>query len=334
MMPQVVCEKKGGRKKASLSNPALLPQLQENLASQTAGSPVQPGKLWTNRSPADLADELQQQGHSVDRKTVERILKSELHLGHRQIAKKLTMGESMDRDAQFQMVQHYKCEFLEQGFPVLSIDTKKKELLGKFHRRGPAWTNADVRAWDHDFPSYRWGKVIPFGVYDFARNEALMYLAQGFDTGQLAVDAIRRWWYRLGKWSYPSDSPILILADCGGSNGYRVPLFREQLQHLSDLLDRTIRVCHLPPYCSKYNPIDRRLFCHVTRSLNALLLRSVELVRDAINRTTTRTGLKVVAELARKLYPKGIKASPEYLENETVVRDQTLSKYNYRFDPK
>lgn len=265
---------------------------------------------------------------------MERILKNELHLGHRQIAKKLTMGESMDRDAQFQMVQHYKCEFLEQGFPVLSIDTKKKELLGKFHRRGPAWTNADVRAWDHDFPSYRWGKVIPFGVYDFARNEALMYLAQGFDTGQLAVDAIRRWWYRLGKWSYPSDSPILILADCGGSNGYRVPLFREQLQHLSDLLDRTIRVCQLPPYCSKYNPIDRRLFCHVTRSLNALLLRSVELVRDAINRTTTRTGLKVVAELARKLYPKGIKASPEYLENETVVRDQTLSKYNYRFDPK
>ena len=153
---------------------------------------------------------------------MERILKSELHLGHRQIAKKLTMGESMDRDAQFQMVQHYKCEFLEQGFPVLSIDTKKKELLGKFHRRGPAWTNADVRAWDHDFPSYRWGKVIPFGVYDFARNEALMYLAQGFDTGQLAVDAIRRWWYRLGKWSYPSDSPILILADCGGSNGYRL----------------------------------------------------------------------------------------------------------------
>jgi len=206
-------------------------------------------------------------------------------------------------------------------------------LLGNFHRRGPAWTDADVQAWDHDFPSYSWGKVIPYGVYDLGRNESLMYLAQGFDTGQLAVDAIRRWWFRLGQWSYPSDSPLLLLADCGGSNGYRVPLFREQLQQLSNRLGKAIRVCHIPPYCSKYNPIDHRLFCHVTRSLQAALLRSVELIRDAIAATTTRTGLRVVSELARKLYPKGVKASPEYLENETVILDKLLPKYNYQFQP-
>jgi len=332
-VPTVAFVKKGGRKKASIEDPDLISQLRKNVEVHTAGSPVEPGELWTNRSPGALADELKQQGYSVNRKTVQRILREELDLGHRQMAKKLTMDESEDRDAQFQRVQAYKAEFLEQGFPVLSIDTKKKELLGNFYRRGPAWTNANLRAWDHDFPSYSWGKVIPYGVYDLARNESLMYLAQGFDTGELAVDAIRRWWFRLGRSSYSSDAPILLLADCGGSNGYRVPLFRERLQHLANRLGRTIRVCHIPPYCSKYNPIDHRLFCHVTRSLQGLLLRSVELVRNAIQGTTTRTGLKVATELARKLYAKGVKASPDYLANEAVIRDDVLPKYNYRFEP-
>jgi hypothetical protein len=281
----------------------------------------------------DLAEELVQQGYGVDRKTVRRILKEELQLGHRQIAKTLSLGESADRDTQFRIMQRHRAWFLEHGYPVLSIDTKKKESLGNFHRRGPAWTDADVRAWDHDFPSYSWGKVIPFGVYDVGRNEALMYLAQGFDTGELAVDAIRRWWFRMGVHNYPAKGPILLLADCGGSNGYRVPLFREQLQLLANRINRIIRVSHIPPYCSKYNPIDHRLFCHVTRSLQAILLRSIEVVRDAIAGTTTRPGLRVVTELARKLYRKGVKASPEYLADETVIRDHELPQYNYIFLP-
>ncbi len=161
-----------------------------------------------------------------------------------------------------------------------------------------------------------------------------MYLAQGADTGQLAVDAIRRWWHRLGKWHYPADSSLLLLADCGGSNGYRVPLFRERLQLLSDQLGKTIRVCHLPPYCLKYNPIDHRLFCHLSRSLQSLLLRSVELIREALSDTTTRTGLRVVTELARKVYRSGLKASPDYLAAETVIRDNRLPQFNYRFEPR
>jgi hypothetical protein len=175
--------------------------------------------------------------------------------------------------------------------------------------------------------------VIPYGVYDMARNESLAYLAQGSDTGQLAVDAVRRWWHRLGKWRYPADAPLLLLADCGGSNGYRVSLFREQLQCLANQLGKIIRVCHLPPYCSKYNPIDHRLFCHISRSLQSLMLRSIELIREAINHTTTRQGLRVVTELARKLYPSGIKASPEYLVQEPVIRDKILPQFNYRFEP-
>jgi len=329
----VASEKKGGRKKASLEDPALVPLLREAVQEHTAGSPVDPNHLWTNRSPAELADEMTEQGHPVDRKTVQRMLKEDLGLSRRQMVKTLAMGESDDRDAQFRRMQQTKARFLKQGFPVLSIDTKKKELLGKFHRSGPAWTNGQVRAWDHDFPSSCWGKVIPYGVYDLARNESLIYLAQGSDTGRLAVDALRRWWHRLGKWCYPVDAPFLLLADCGGSNGYRLALFREQLQCLANQLGKTIRVCHLPPYCSKYNPIDHRLFCHISRSLQSLMLRSVELIREAVERTTTRQGLRVVTELARKLYPSGVKASPEYLEQETVIRDNILPQFNYRFKP-
>ena len=256
-MPRAASEKKGGRPKASCADPDLVPLLTEAIKDHTAGSPVNPGEMWTNRSPTELAAELTAKNHPVDRKTVKRLLKEELGLSRRQMVKTLAMGQSGDRDAQFRRLQELKAEFLSQGWPVLSIDTKKKEFLGKFYRRGPAWTNARVCAWDHDFPSSSWGKVIPYGVYDLAHNESLIYLAQGADTGQLAVDAIRRWWFRIGKWHYPVDVPILLLADCGGSNGYRIRLFREQLHRLSHQLCRTIRVCHLPPYCSKYNPIDR-----------------------------------------------------------------------------
>jgi len=316
-----------------VEDPALVPLLRDKVKEHTAGSPVDPGKLWTNRSPAELADELSKQGHPVDRKTVQRMLKEDLGLSRRQMVKTLSMGESGDRDAQFRRVQKMKAEYLAQGFPVLSIDTKKKELLGKFRRSGPAWTNGCVQAWDHDFPSSSWGKVIPYGVYDVARNESLVYLAQGADTGQLAVDAIRRWWHRLGKWQYPADAPLLLLADCGGSNGYRVLLFREHLQRLATQLGKMIRVCHIPPYCSKYNPIDHRLFCHISRSLQSLMLRSVELIREAVERTTTRQGLRVVTELARRLYPSGKKAAPAYVENETVIRDKKLPQFNYCFQP-
>ena len=333
MRPQGGSEKKGGRKQASLTNPELVPRLRQAVQDHTAGSPVEPGQLWTNRSPAELAEELAEQGQAVDPKTVRRLLKEALGLARRQMAKTLSMGQSADREAQFQQLQKTKAEFLEQGFPVLSIDTKKKELLGKFHRPGPAWTSGRVRAWDHDFPSSAWGKVIPYGVYDLARNEALVYLAQGADTGQLAVDAVRRWWHRLGKWRYPADAPLLLLADCGGSNGYRVGLFREQLQGLASGLGKVIHVCHIPPYCSKHNPIDHRLFCHLSRSLKSLLLQSIEFIREALNRTTTRQGLRVITELARKLYPAGVKASSEYLHQETVVRNLILPQFNYQFEP-
>ena len=334
ILPQVGSEKKGGRIQASSANPDLIPRLEEAVKNHVAGSPVEPDVQWTNRTPTELAEELTSQGHSVDRKTVKRILRNELGLGCRQMAKNESMGQSEDRNEQFETLFAYRDDFLAKGWPVLSIDTKKKELLGRFHRDGKAWTDGQPSAWDHDFPSSSWGKVIPYGVYDLARNHALMYLATGADTGRLAVDAIRRWWYRIGKWRYPQEVPILLLADCGGSNGYRGNLFRDLLQQLSNRLQRTIRVSHIPPYCSKYNPIDHRLFCHVHRSLSSILLTSIDVMRQAISRTSTRTGLKVATELARVTYAPKEKPSSRYLENPSIIRDEKLGKFNYRFEPK
>jgi len=324
-------EKRGGRKKASSAEPQLIPQLKKLVEHHTAGSAVDPDRVWTSRSAQALADELAKLEFSVCANTVDRLLRNELGLSRRKMVKTLAMGQSADRDAQFQRMNQLRQHFLARGWPVLSIDTKKKELLGRFERVGQAWTNDRLPAWDHDFPSSSWGKVIPYGVYDLAANEALVYLAQGADTGELACDAIRRWWYRLGKWRYDVTSPILLLADCGGSNGYRVPLFRQQLWQLSQLLCRTFRVCHLPPYCSKYNPIDHRLFCHLSRSLQAIQLTSIDVIQQALQQTTTRSGLRVVCEQARKEYAAGIKATPEFLSAEPTQRDKNLSPYNYIF---
>jgi hypothetical protein len=326
-------EKKGGRKTASIASPELVDGLRERIEVHTAGSPCEPGQLWTNRSPRQLAEEMGAAGLSVCANTIVRLLREELGLTCRQAMKTMPLGEHADRDAQFQRIATLKAEYLDRGWPVISIDTKKKELLGDFFRPGRGWTNGHVRALDHDFPSAGSGKVIPYGVYDLTANEGFVLLATGSDTGELACDALRRWWFRLGRKRYWRASGMLVLADSGGSNGYRVPLFRQQLCEVARRLHRSIRMAHLPPYCSKYNPIDHRLFCHLSRSLRARLCRSIESIRDALAETTTTTGLRVTVELARRVYHAGIKASKEFLQNEPIIRDDHLPALNYTAPP-
>ena len=176
-------EKKGGRKKASLAQPELVETLEELAQEHTAGSAVEPGRVWTGRSPSRFAEVLNSAGFSVSRNTVKELLENELGLSRRKMDKRKPMGQSKDRDAQFQRMVELKSHYLSRGWPVISIDTKKKELLGEFDRAGRAWTNTRLPSWDHDFPSSSWGKVIPYGVYDLACNEAFIYLAQGADTG-------------------------------------------------------------------------------------------------------------------------------------------------------
>jgi len=195
MLRRLAFAKKGGRK-ASSTQAGLVEALGELVVDHTAGSAVDPERVWTSHSTQRLADELLECGFSVSANTVNRLLRDDLGLSRRKMVKTLAMGHNEIRDPQFQRMAQLKKYFLARGWPVLSIDTKKKELLGRFERSGVAWTDTQLPAWDHDFPSSSWGKVIPYGVYDLAQNEAFVYLAKGADTGELACVAINRWWHQ------------------------------------------------------------------------------------------------------------------------------------------
>jgi hypothetical protein len=322
-------EKRGGRKKASIAQPGLIEAIAATVADHTAGSPVDESLLWTNRSPHDIAQELASDGFEVGPDTVRIILTTELGLSLRQAVKDEATCNFPRRDEQFKHIARLRKAFQRQGCPVLSIDTKRKELLGNFFRSGRAYTDGRVHVLDHDFATQGHGRMAPYGVYDVARNEGLMLLSVGPDTSQLACDAIWRWWQRLGKRPYADAKRLLLLCDCGGSNGYRQNVFKEELQTLADDLGMSIRVAHYPPGCSKYNPIEHRMFCHVTRALHGVVLKTVEIAKQCIARTATVTGLRVVAETARRVYQKGLHASASFLQDMPIRFHHFLPELNY-----
>lgn len=260
---------------------------------------------------------------------MDRILRLDLELGRRQAAKVVSLGMAKDRNEQFERLAELRSNFEFWGEPIISIDTKKKELIGNFYRPGRCYTNGQATVLDHDFPNYGEGKAIPYGVYDVRANEGFVWLAQGSDTADLAVDGIRGWWERMGQDRYPDANRLLILADCGGSNGYRLPRFRERLSEFANGIGVDIRMAHLPAYCSKYNPIEHRLFCHIHRSLQGVIIRSLNMIGDAIAKTTTISGLRVVVQYAKTIYQAGLKASQLFIDNDPTVRDEVLPHYNY-----
>lgn len=302
--------------------------MEEAVADRTAGSPVDERIRWTNRSPAEIATETVAKGFSVCADTVRRILTEELGLRRRQAVKDEAGSKFPDRDAQFEHITGRRAWYERCGWPVISIDTKKKELLGEFFRAGRAYTDGVLHVADHDFVSSN-ARLVPYGVFDTVWNEGLLLLTRGADTSQLACDAIWHWWQRLGRQYYEHAPRLLVLCDCGGSNGYRHHRFKEDLCELAARLGRDIEVAHYPPGCSKYNPIEHRLFCHVTRSLQSAVLRTIEVARDLIARTTTTSDLRVVAQIARRTYVKGRQASAEFLKQMPIVYNDFLPQLNY-----
>lgn len=311
-----------------MAQPDLLPAVEAVIGRDTAGSPVDENIRWTNRSVPSLAAELQDQGFEICVDALRRILFDELGLSRRQAFKDEAAGDYAFRDEQFQYIAELRAEHARHEWPVLSIDTKKKEILGNFHHPGRAITDGLVRVNDHDFVTAE-DRLVPYGVYDVLRNEGFLYLARGADTSELACDAIRRWWQRLGRAQHWGVSRLLLLCDCGGSNGNRQHRFKEQVCYLARDLRCDIQVAHYPPGCSKYNPIEHRLFCHVSRALQAVVLKTIHVAKDFIARTKTATGLRVVVEIARRMYQKGLKASREFLDNNPIHFHDFLPELNY-----
>jgi hypothetical protein len=328
----LVPKKRGGRKPLIDTTPQLEPAFKKVLEVHTAGDPMKSDCLWTNLSMQAIADLMIKAGQHSSAYLVEQLLER-CGLGHRQAFKCLTMKEHRDRNQQFDIIASYKQTYFDSPNPILSIDTKKRELIGLFYRDGKLYTTAGRRVYDHDFPSFAEGVVIPHGLYDLKRNRGYVNLGTSRDTSAFACDSLLQWWQAEGRQVYPKADSLLLLCDGGGSNSASQYLFKEDLQKLVDSMGITIRVTHYPPYCSKYNPIEHRLFPHLTRACQGIIFESVAQVQYYMSKAATKTGLEVVVNIMDKIYQTGRKVADGFRETMKIVFDNVLPKLNYQAIP-
>lgn len=316
---------------------AVCATLEENflkvLLDHTAGDPMRVEVKWTNLSRRQIAARLAAMGTPASRDVVSQLLRRQGYR-RRKALKKKTMGRRHpDRNAQFENIARLKRRYLKAGLPVISVDTKKKELLGDFYRDGTIDTQGTIETNDHDFGSAGSGVVIPHGIYDLGRQQGFLHLNTSHDTSELACDSIAAWWEEQGRADYPGAKKVLVLCDGGGSNSASRYVFKEELQKLANRLGIEIRVAHYPPYCSKYNPIEHRLFPHVTRACRGVIFQTLETVRHYMAKTETTTGLKVRVSILDKVYATGRKCAVGFKKTMKIVFDRFLPKWNYRAIP-
>ena len=287
---------------------------------------------WTNLSRRQIARRMSELGTPVSRDVVFQLLRKHGYR-KRKALKKKSMGHHRDRNAQFEKITRLKKKYLNAGLPVISIDTKKKELLGDFYRDGQIDAQETIEVNDHDFGSAGSGVVIPHGVYDIGRNQGFLHLNTSHDTSELACDSIATWWEQHGRTDYPRAKKLLVLCDGGGSNSATRYVFKEELQNLANRLGIEIRIAHYPPYCSKYNPIEHRLFPHVTRACRGVIFRTLEVARHYMAKTETTVGLTVQVRVLNKVYETGRKCAAGFKESMKIAFDRILPKWNYRAVP-
>ena len=323
----------GGRKPLTSADPTLLRDLDALVEPSTRGDPMSPLR-WTCKSTTRLAQELNRQGHQVSQRTVCDLL-AQMHYSLQSVRKTREGAQHPDRDAQFRHIARTVAQYQRQSQPVISVDTKKKELIGDFKNAGREWQpeGQPEEARTHDFIDEQLGKVAPYGVYDLTANEGWVGVGIDHDTAEFAVQTIRRWWLEMGQPLYQGARRLLITADCGGSNGYRVRLWRLQLQQLADELGLTVQVCHFPPGTSKWNKIEHRMFCHITNNWRGRPLLSRQVVVNLIGSVTTKEGLRIRAELDENSYAAGVKVTDQELAGVSIERDKFHGEWNYRIKP-
>ncbi|MBI2736284.1 MAG: ISAzo13 family transposase [Rhodospirillales bacterium] len=323
----------GGRHALTRSDPTLLEDLRRLLEPTTMGDPMRP-LLWVSKSHAKLAAALCAAGHQISKSSIPELLAVLKYC--RQVNRKTLEGSrNPDRDAQFEHINAAVIAAQAAGQPVISIDTKKKELIGPYKNAGsdyrPEGCPDTVKV--HDFVDAELGKVVPYGVYDIAANAGYVSVGIDNDTAQFSVNALRRWLEIMGRERYPKATQLMITADGGGSNGSRVRLFKIELQRLADETGMTLKVCHFPPGTSKWNKIEHRLFCHISQTWRGKPLTSRLAVVELIAATTTTGELKVRCELDPRLYPKGIKVTDREMANLNVTGDTFHPEWNYTIAP-
>jgi hypothetical protein len=323
-----------GRPGIDVTQPGIAEALGRLVEPLLRGDPESPLR-WTCKSTAKLASALAAQGFRVSATTVGRLLRT---LGYRMHAlEKAREGAAHpDRNAQFEHINATATTFMAAGQPVISVDTKKKELVGDFKVGGREWqpTGEPERVRVHDFPGDAVGKAIPYGIYDMARNEAWVSVGRDHDTPAFAVASIRQWWSRMGRRAYPTAEALYITADAGGSNGYRSRGWKLALQRLADDLGLAIHVSHFPPGTSKWNKIEHRLFCHITQNWRGRPLRTFETVVELIGHTRTAAGLRVKAKLDKRRYKTGLTVTTAEMKRLALVRHPFHGDWNYELRPR
>jgi transposase len=325
----------GGRKRIVEQRPRILKRLKELVESSTRGDPMSP-LLWTCQSTTQLAEVLSQEGNPISPDTVGRLLAK---MGYSLQANLKTLEEGANhpnRDEQFHYLNRQVRRFLRQGEPVISVDTKKKELIGRYGNKGRQWRPQgkpeEVKI--HDFIDPAEAKAIPYGIYDLARNQGWVNVGCDHDTASFAVASIQRWWQFMGQEQYPQAQRLLICADSGGSNGYRLRLWKYELQSFVDEADFEVLVCHLPPGTSKWNKIEHRLFSHISMNWRGRPLVSHEVVVKLIGATMTKTGLKVKAKLDKRKYPLKVKVTDDQMRSLNIEPHEFHGEWNYTIRPR
>ena len=322
-----------GRPRLGISQPGLKEALEQLVDPMTRGDPTSPLR-WTCKSRARLTAALTKAGWQVSSTSVGRLL-HELGYSLQSVRKTREGTSHPDRNAQFEHINATADDFLQRKQPVVSVDTKSKELVGDFKNKGREWQpkGTPEKTLVHDFPQDATGKAIPYGVYDMARNEAWVNVGRDHDTPAFAVASIRRWWRAMGERAYPEATELLITADAGGSNGYRSRAWKHELQKFADETNLRVRVSHFPPGTSKWNKIEHRLFCHITQNWRGKPLRTFETIVDTIGNTRTASGLRVKARLDKRKYPTGVVTTKAEMKALSLHPQDFHGEWNYELRP-
>jgi transposase len=323
----------GGDKPAIDKQPGLLSALDELVHPSTRGNPMSLAR-WTSKSTYVLADELVRQGYAVSAELVRRLL-HQLGYSLQAPSKQKEGTQSPDRDAQFNYLDKTARAFIKDGQPVISVDTKKKELVGEFSNGGAEWhpTGEPTRTKTHDFIDKDLGRAVPYGVYDIENDEGWVSVGDTGDTASFAVEAIRRWWYSMGQARFPDAAKLLITADAGGSNGHRVKLWKVELAKLAQETGLEVTVCHYPPGTSKWNKIEHRMFSFISMNWRGRPLVSYRTIIELISATTTKTGLKIKAKRDWNYYETGVQVSKAELAALPLLRHEFHGDWNYTLMP-
>jgi len=323
-----------GRKLTEVKDPGLLTALEQLLVDEEAGDPMGEQR-WVRNSLRHLSERLTAGGHPASKSTVARLLKDMGFSLRTNKRKQGASGRCPERDEQFRYIASQKQSFAAASLPVISVDTKKRELIGNFRNNGRAWVREALQVDEHDFPSQAECSALPFGIYDTTRNRGYVVVGQSHNTPEFAVNTIGRWWQEEGRAAYPKATHLLILADGGGGNGSRSKAWKVNLQqNLCDRFRLTVSVCHYPPGCSKWNPVEHRLFSQISRNWEGRPLRTLGIMLGYIRGTTTATGLLVTAHLDENTYRKGQKVSRQEMLQLSLKCHEVCPQWNYTISPR